>query len=135
MHIAINISNLLPVFKTTNSSDNCEFFLCQIHSFLSKSVLSYCPKMEQSQFIINSICSTIHIGSTGTDMFAAGYGNIFAQQQNGILLILQWYCHALVTTQRVLIGNWLYATLKHCNYNTLPNSCIKCPMSSLATAW
>jgi hypothetical protein len=84
MHTAINIANL-PIFKTTNSSHSCEFFLCQTYPFLSISMLSYCPKMSQSQLVINSTFFTIRAGST---MFVAGQDGILAQQQNETLLIL-----------------------------------------------
>jgi hypothetical protein len=87
MHIAINISNL-PIFKTTDSSNGCEFFLYQTQSFPSKSMLSYCTKIDESQFVTNSTLFTIHIESTGSDMFAAGHDSTPAQQQNAILLIL-----------------------------------------------
>jgi hypothetical protein len=76
---------ILPVFKTTNSSHSCEFFLCQTYPFLSMSVLSYYPKIKQSQLEINSTFFTIRAGST---VFAAAHDGILAQQQNGTLFIL-----------------------------------------------
>jgi hypothetical protein len=84
MHMAITIA-ILPIFKTTNSSHSCEFFLCQTYPFLSRPVLSYCHQIKQLQLEINSTFFTISAGST---KLAAGHDGILAQQQNGALFIL-----------------------------------------------
>jgi hypothetical protein len=46
------------------------FFPCQTHSFLYMTMLSYCPKINQSELVINSIFLTI---SEGRNMFPAGH--------------------------------------------------------------